>query len=257
MESSVKTAITRIEAGQIQVRGYDLSELIGRISFGDAVFLLLAGRLPGGAEGRLLEAVLVSSIDHGVNAPSTHVARTTASCGAPLQAAIATGVTAIGESHGGAGEACAHLLQTALQEQPDTPLPDLARELVSASRARGERLPGFGHRVHTVDPRAARLLDLALEWGLSGQHIALAQAIEQELASATGRSLPLNVDGAIAAILSDLGLDWRLGKALFIIARTAGLAAHVHEQITTGQPLKFAAPLVVEYTGPEPQSISP
>jgi len=94
------------------------------------------------------------------------------------------------------------------------------------------------------------LLSLADEWGISGTHVALAQAIVVALQAATGRSLPMNVDGALAALISDMGIGWRYGKALFIIARTAGLAAHVHEETTTGKPFKFFAPTDAEYVGP-------
>ncbi len=250
MENSLKTSITRITPEQVLVRGYDLAELIGQLSYAQAVFLILTGRLPSAAAGRMLDAILVASIDHGVDAPSTPVARTAASCGVPVQAAISAGISAIGEYHGGAGEQCARILQEAAAAQAGRPAAELARELVRASRESGQRLPGFGHRMHNPDPRSQRLLALAQELGLCGAHVQLARAIENELLAASGRALPLNVDGAMAAILSDLGIDWRFGKSLFIIARTAGLAAQVHEQMTTAKPLKFAAPLQAEYCGP-------
>lgn len=256
MESAVKTSITQIKPDQIIVRGYDLCELMGQLSFAGIVFLLIAQRLPTPAEERILDAILVSSVDHGVDAPSTHVARTAASCGVPVQAAISAGVNAIGESHGGAGEQLARILQTAWAVHPETPVDELAHSLVAECRAAGQRLPGFGHRMHDPDPRAVRLLALVDEAGLSGQHIALARAIEQALRESSGKSLPLNVDGAIAAILSDLGIDWRFGKSLFIISRTAGLAAQVHEQTTAGKPLKFAQPVNADYIGPQQKKLS-
>jgi len=117
-------------------------------------------------------------------------------------------------------------------------------------RRDGRRIPGFGHRIHDPDPRAARLLSLADEWGISGPHVALAQEIVAVLQTATGRSLPMNVDGALAALLSDMGIDWRYSKALFIIiARTAGLAAHVQEELAIGKPFRFFAPTEAEYVG--------
>jgi citrate synthase len=173
-----------------------------------------------------------------------------ANCGAPLQAAVAAGISAIGEHHGGAGEACAKILQEALQVRPTASAEVLAGEIVAEFRAAGQRLPGFGHRFHDPDPRAERLLALAEEWGLSSTHVALARAIVAELKAATGRSLPLNVDGALAALISDLGIDWRYGKALFIIGRTAGLVTHVHEELMTGKPFKFAARVEADYIGP-------
>jgi len=255
MDDMVKTSITQIKPDQILVRGYDLCELMGRLSFAGMVFLLIAQRLPNPREEHILDAILVSSVDHGVDAPSAHVARSVASCGVPAQAAISAGINAIGESHGGAGEQLACILQDALASHPGMPADELARSLVAVRRAAGQRFPGFGHRMHDPDPRAVRLLTLADEEGLSGQHVALARALERALLEATGQSLPMNVDGAIAAILSDLGIDWRFGKSLFIISRTAGLAAQVHEQVTTGKPLKFARPVNAEYIGPRQRKL--
>jgi citrate synthase len=250
MENRVQTSITSIQPGQIRLRGYDLVEMMGRLRYAEVVFLLLAGRLPTPGEGRIVDAILVSSIDHGVDAPSTHVARSVASCGTPVQAAISAGINAIGDSHGGAGEACARLLQEALAAHPEADVQALARSLAEAQRAAGQRFPGYGHRVHDPDPRALRLLALADAEGLSGRHVALARALQGVLSETAGRSLTMNVDGAIAAVLSDLGIDWRFGKSLFIIARTAGLAAQVHEQMTTARPLQFASPVGAAYTGP-------
>lgn len=251
----VETSLTRIQPGQILLRGYDLAELTGRLHFAEVVFLLFTGRLPSPAEGRMLDAILVSSVDHGVDAPSAHVARTAASCGVPVQSAMAAGINAIGDSHGGAGEQCARLLQEALATHPDRPVDEIARQVVAEGRSAGRRLPGFGHRVHDPDPRARRLLEIAAQEGLSRQHVALAQAIVEALKAASGRSLPLNVDGAIAALISDMGIDWRFGKSLFILSRTAGLAAQVHEQMTTGKPLQFAQPVGAVYTGPGPRKL--
>ena len=255
MESPVKTSITQITPDQIIVRGFDLCELMGRLSFAEVVFLLIAQRLPTPGEGRILDAILVSSIDHGVDAPSTHVARSVASCGVPVQSAISAGINAIGDSHGGAGEQCARILQEALAAHPEVTFNELAHSMITERQAAGQRVPGFGHRMHDPDPRAVRLLTLADAEGISGRHVELARALEQALRDTTRRSLPLNVDGAIAAILSDLGIDWRFGKSLFIISRTAGLAAQVHEQITTGKPLKFAQPVNAEYIGSQPKKL--
>jgi len=247
---SVKTAISQVSPGKILVRGYNLADMIGEYSYGDMVYLFMTGELPRAHEGDLLEAMLVSSVDHGLTAPSTHTARAVANCGVPVQAALAAGVTAIGEHHGGAGEACARILQEATREQPDAPLEELAAHIVAEARRQGKRLPGFGHRYHNPDPRAGKLLALADAWGISGRHVALARAIVAQLAEVTGRALPMNVDGAIAALISDMGIDWRYGKAVFILGRVAGMAAHVHEEMLTGKPFKFIAPVQAEYVGP-------
>lgn len=251
MTDTVITTISKVYPDRIIVKGYDLAQMPGRYQFGDIIYLLMTGDLPGGHEGDMIEAILVAAAEHSANAPSIHAARTVAGCGVPIQSAIAVGISAIGDYHGGAGEACARILQDAVAQNPDLDPQTLATQLVKDFRQQKKRLPGFGHRFHTpVDPRAQRLLTLADQWKLSGPHIALARAIESVLQRTAGRALPMNVDGAMAAILSDMGVDWRFGKAIFIIARSAGLATHVHEEMTKGGPLQFAGKREINYIGP-------
>ena len=246
---TVQTNIAELHPDRILVHGYNLVEMGGRYSFGDTIYLLLMGELPPGREGDLLEAMLVMTAVHGINSPSTHTARAVANCGVPLQTAVAAGISAIGDHHGGAGEACARILQEAIAAHPDTPLDALAQQIVAEARAQKRRLPGFGHRFHNPDPRAQRLLALADAWGISGRFTALAQAIVAVLRESTGRSLPLNVDGALAALISDMGLHWHNGKTIFILGRAAGLAAHVQEELTYGKPFQFIRGVEVEYVG--------
>ena len=248
---TVETTIAQLYPDRILMRGYNLSEMAGRYSFGDTVYLLVMGDLPPGREGDLLEAMMVISAVHGIDSPSTHTARAVANCGVPLQTAVAAGVSAIGEHHGGAGEACARLLQEAVAAHPDMPPDELARQIVVQARAEKRRLPGFGHRFHDPDPRAERLFFLADKWQLNGRYTALALAIVAALRDTAGRSLPMNVDGAIAALISDMGMNWRYGKALFILGRTAGLIAHVQEELDTGKPFRFSSKLNAQYVGVE------
>ena len=248
---AVQTKIAELHADRILVRGYNLAEMAGRYSFGDTMYLLMMGELPPHHEGDLLEAMLVITAVHGINSPSTHTVRAVANCGVPLQTAVAAGVSAIGDNHGGAGEACARILQEASATQPDTSPAELARQIVADARAKKQRLPGFGHRFHDPDPRAQRLLALAEKWGINGRFTAIAQAIVTELQAATGRSLPLNVDGALAALISDMGMDWRMGKAIFILGRTAGFIAHAQEELATGKPFQFINGVDTAYVGSE------
>ncbi|MDX1416950.1 MAG: citryl-CoA lyase [Candidatus Promineifilaceae bacterium] len=254
---TVRTSIAQLYPDRILVRGYNLVDMAGRCSFGATVYLLIFGELPSGREGDLIEAILVISAVHGIDSPSTHTARAVANCGVPLQSAVAAGISAIGEYHGGAGASCARMLQEAVNDHPDSAPQELARQIVARSRAQKQRLPGFGHRFHDPDPRADRLLALAERWGLSGRHTALARAIVDVLNEVTGRSLPLNVDGAIGALISDLDMDWRYGKALFILGRTAGLIAHVQEELETGKPFQFASKLDTEFVGVEERPLPP
>ncbi|MFC1683643.1 citryl-CoA lyase [Candidatus Zixiibacteriota bacterium] len=247
-ENLWKTALTQIKPGEIRVRGYDITELMGNVSYAQAAYLMLKGELPSEAEARLMEAILVASIDHGATPPSVLAARTVLSGGNSLNASVAAGVMTIGDVHGGAIEQCARILQErAVQEgSPAT----IAVALVEELRQHKKRMPGFGHRLHGTDPRTLRLLDMAKETGFSGRHIDLAVHIEAELEKQLGKRLPLNVDGAVGAVISDMGFDWRLGKGFFIISRTAGLVAHVYEEWTRERPMRKLGPPPSEYDGP-------
>jgi citrate synthase len=243
-----RTGISRVGPNEIVVRGYDLMELIGNRSFGDVVFLLLSGDLPRGNEGRMVEAMLVAGCEHSVVAPSVAAARYAASAGVPLQAAVAAGTVALGDHHGGAVDACARVLLDA--RESGTPDAEAALQACRVVKEAGRRLPGFGHVVHDADPRAARLFAVAGELGFRGGWCALAEAFEAATADVFGKRLAMNVDGALAALMLELGLDWRLGKAFYVMARTPGFVAHVHEEQTRERPYRSVDWRDVEYDGP-------
>lgn len=244
-----RTGITKVEPNRVLLRGYDLAQLIGHYSFGDVVYLLLSGVLPEGKQGEMMEAILVALADHGLAAVSADTVRFVASAGVPLQASVAAGIIAMGDWHGGAIEEAARMFQEAAPQGKE--VKTLASQVVRAYQQAGRRMSGYGHPYHSDDPRTLRLLELAQEWGLAGGHIALARAIERELERQAGRKLPLNVEGAVAAIISDLGLDWRLGKGFFVIARAAGLVAHAFEEATRERPLRRVSLAEIHYDGPE------
>jgi citryl-CoA lyase len=248
-----RTAISRVTPGEIRIGGYDLVELIGTRSFGDVVYLLLSGDLPSENQGRMVEACLVAASEHSVVAPSVDAARFVASAGVPLQAAVAAGMIGLGDHHGGAVDAAARVLL----DVGETGKPDqgAAREVAGRLKAEGRRLPGYGHVVHDPDPRAGRLLEVAGTLGLRGRWCALAEALEAVTEDVFDRPLRMNVDGALAAILLELGLDWRLGKAFYVIARPAGFVAHVFEEQHREHPYRDVGWEGVRYDGPEPRSI--
>jgi citrate synthase len=246
------SAITRIEPNKVAVRGRDIAALMGKTSFGAAVYLILTGKMPDERVGRLMDAILVSSIDHGCTPPSALAARTVASTGATLSASVAAGIMAINQHHGGAIEDCARYLSGLLAQAKSRSIDEIAAAEVARIKAEGERIPGFGHRIHTKDPRTARLFELAAEAGLSSgpaTHIGAARAVERAFA-AIGKPLPINVDGAIGAILADLGLDLRVFNGIFMIARMPGLVAHVTEEQTREKPMRRIDPVNHAYDGP-------
>src|SRR5687768_4892559 len=252
------TAITKIEPNKVMVRGHDIAELMGAVSFGAAVHLILKGELPDERVGKLMDAILVASIDHGVTPPSALAARTVASTGASLSQAVAAGIMSINKHHGGAIEDCARQLGgvIARADQDKVSLEDAAKAELTDMKARGARMAGFGHRIHTKDPRTKRMFELAEEAKVSGKHVAAARAMEKAF-EGTGKPLPINVDGAIGAILADLGLDPRVFNGIFMIARTPGLVAHVTEEQTRERPMRRIDPENHAYDGPGGLGVPP
>jgi len=243
-----KTAITDIGPGKIRVRGYSITDIMEKLSYAETVYLILKGELPSKAEAALMNAILVSSIDHGASPPSVLGTRTVVSGGNSLNAAIAGGVLTIGDTHGGAIEQSAKILQELATKGDD--IDRIASELVDWLKEQKMRMPGFGHRLHNVDPRTSKLFEIAERHGYKGKHIELCKAIEKALAEKLGKKLPINVDGAIAAVISDMGFDWRLGKGFFIISRVPGLLAHAYEEMTRERPMRKLGPPPFEYDGP-------
>ncbi len=249
MTSFWQTAISRVRPNEILVRGYPIEQLTRSRSFGAVVFLLLTGELPTGHEGDMVEAILVACCEHSLASPSVDAVRFVASSGVPLQTAVAAGVSAIGEVHGGAIEPCAVLLRQAViaRQSPE--------EVFANLKAHGKRLPGFGHPVHTRDPRVDVLCELAEQWEIRGVHLQFALALESACEKMLGHRLPMNVDGAVAALICDMKIDPALGKAFFIIGRAPGYVAHAHEQATKERPFKAASYNDINYTGPDIRDI--
>jgi len=250
-----RTAISEVRPNEVRIRGYDLMELIGTRSFGDVVYLLLSGDLPAGDQGRMVEALLVSCAEHSVVAPSVNAARFVASAGVPLQAAVAAGMIGLGDVHGGAVEDGADMLLEA--EATGRPAAEAALTVAARHKEEGRRVPGYGHVVHDPDPRAQRLFEVARELGFFGRYCELALAFEGAVREAFGRPLRMNIDGAMAALLLELGLDPALGKALYVIGRAPGLVAHVHEEQTRERPYRDVGWRNVSHVGPPPRPVPP
>lgn len=250
------TALSETTPDRIAIRGYDLAELIGTVPFPDVVHLLYTGELPDGPTARLVDAVMVACIDHGAGAPSVLAARTAVSGGATLQAGAAAGLLTLGEHHGAAVESAMEAIATVADAtDPTDPTPEgldgAADRLVADHRAHDRRVPGFGHRQHRArDPRLDRLFTLAREARLPGRHLAAVEAIEAALARSVGRPVPVNVDGAVAALLGEVGFPSDLGNALFISARVSGILAHANEERQTMRPMRRVDPVDHRYHGP-------
>jgi citrate synthase len=249
---SWRSAITNTDGNRITVRGHDLVSLMREGTYADVVALLLGGHDADEGERRLIDVMLIAVADHGAGAPSAATARMAASGNrqAP-EAAVAAGILAIGDAHAGAGMACMAVIAGALERaaRESRSLADVAQATALEARASGRRLPGLGHRLYREDPRTTVLFDMAGQYGKAGQGVAFMRALESAASEAI-KPLPINVDGAMAAILHDLGYPAAAAKLLFIVGRTAGLAAHVIEEYTRERPMRVRIPVV--YDGPSP-----
>jgi citryl-CoA lyase len=235
-----KTAISTKKDGELYVRGIPLADLLRKYSFVDGIFLLLGERLPKKNERELLDTILLACVEHGVEAPSGFVPRVVASTGNPMNAALAAGVLSIGDWHGGAVEQCAKILQSGVS----------AEGLVDYALTAKERIPGYGHKIYKdKDPRAEYIIAKAKKLKLGGKYFQKAVKI-RELLKKNGKALPLNIDGALAAAMSELGFDWRLGKTLFILGRMPGMIAHAREEMLREKPYRRFEEEDVDYDGP-------
>ncbi|GAB3363405.1 MULTISPECIES: citryl-CoA lyase [Giesbergeria] len=247
-----RTSIIEMKPGMIRYSGYAIEDLIGRTSFAQMIWLMTRGELPSEGQGRLLDAALMSAVDHGPQAPSIAIARMAATCGVGLNNAMASAVNVLGDVHGGAGEqAVSMYLDIATRQDAGALLTDAVRAGLDAAIAEhGKFVSGFGHRFHPVDPRAAPLLalvDAAARDGIvSGRFATIARGVEDELAARKGgRRIPMNIDGATAVIYAELGFLAPLARGLFCLSRSVGILSHAWEQ--TGQGGRNKGPIPREY----------
>jgi citrate synthase len=227
------SAIGRAYPDRVEVRGRDLTrDLMGRLSFSEYFHLLLTGREPTEEQRFFIDLLLVSIAEHGMMPSNVAARMTLAADPCSLQGAVAAGILGAGPVVLGTSDECARLLeqaqeQVAAGQEPAATAGALTREI----RAAGGKVPGFGHPVHQpVDPRAERILELADERGVSGEHVALARCFRESVAELWEKPLPMNVAMPIAAVLLDLGFPRAAVKGVPILARTAGLLAHLAEE---------------------------
>jgi citrate synthase len=237
--------ISQAYPDRVEVRGRDLTgDLMGRLTFTEYFHLLLTGEEPTEEQRYFLDLLLVAIAEHGMMPTNVAARMTFAADPGSLQGAVAAGILGAGSVVLGTSEECARLLEEA-HASGRTPL-EIAQEIHAA----GGKVPGFGHPVHMpVDPRAERILELADAHGVSGPHVALMRGLRDAVAETWGKPLPLNVSMPIAAVMLDLGFPSAAVKAVPILARTAGLLAHLAEE--QEQPLGFrmarAAEEAIEY----------
>jgi citrate synthase len=256
------SAISTSNETNILVRGRDLTdELIGRIGFTDHFWLLLTGEMPTAAQRRVLDATLVAIAEHGL-VPSVQVGRMTlAAAPEALQGAVAAGILGCGSVVLGSSEAAGHFFASiAKQTEAGATLEAAAKAVVLEYRADRRAIPGYGHPLHKgFDPRAQRLFAVAGEVGLLGAHVGIARQVEALLPDLLSKPLALNVSGAIPAVLLDAGYPLAALKGVPILARTAGLIAHLlEEQLRPiGFVMSHAAAAAIDYDGAAPPGFRP
>ncbi len=216
MSSPIRSDLAWSTVDRIVVRGKDLpGEILGHLNLGDMAFLELTGRVPDAGESKLFNAMVVTLVEHGIT-PSALAARLTY-LGAPeaLQGAVASGLLGLGSVFVGSMEGAARLLTEAVKEGKDA----------GAIVAEHKRIPGLGHPLHKpIDPRTARLFEIARETGHYGRYCKLMEAVAKE------RGITLNATGAIGALACELGLEWKVVKGLGVMARAIGLVGHILEE---------------------------
>lgn len=231
-----QTSIIDMEPGRISIRGHEIQDLIGNLSFAEMVWLMLCGVKPEAGQARLLEAALVASVDHGPQAPSIAAARMAVTCGLGLNGAMGTAVHMLDDVHGGAGEQLVEWLHRLVGGGQES---NLGTQITAYQTDINKFIPGFGHRFHKPeDPRAPRLMALVREARddgvVSGKFMELAMAIERHLAEKKGKPVPMNIDGATAVIFAELGFAPPLARGLFCLSRSVGAMAHGYEQMQQG-----------------------
>jgi len=195
----------------------------------------------GEERGRMLEALVVACIDHGLTPPCTQICRLAASARVPYEVSLALAVGAISDLHGGASGRAAEFFTRYLKRQQETGMDpsDVLEGLMKETVSQGKRIPGLGHRVHTVDPRCEVLWSVAEETGVAAQCAEASKNAQSIFTRIRGVSLPINVDGVIGAIVADMGLPPIVATLVFVLGRVAGLSAHYFEEVRTFPPLRW------------------
>lgn len=259
-EKHWQTEISYTTEDEIRVRGYDLVEMMGEVPFASAVHLMITGELPSPKVEKIIDALMVASIDHGAGTPSVLATRTAASGGASVKNAATAGFLTMDTSHGAAVESCMVVLGRVMKLSVDfsevSEIEKVTSEFLSHEKEAGRKIiPGFGHRQHHHDPRVDKLFQMALEAGLEGKYITAAQVISKVLSDQAGKELPINIDGAMAAILLELNYPLGLGNAPFLIARLTSLLVHAHEEVTKMPRMRRIDPVDFSYCGVEARDL--
>ena len=236
------TAITQIKDGKESIRNHALTDLIANNSFVQTIFLLLKKALPNAAQEKMCNALFTAVIDHGPGTASAMNARISASTGNAIHSSLAAGILGFGARHGVA-------VQDAMTFFYDMEKVEYIARHLKTMKEQKTYAPGFGHKIFTTDPRTESLFAVAKETNIFGNYCALAETVHKELNAISSKPLPINVDGAIAAILCDMDFSPIEGNAMFLIGRVPGLLAHCIEQTQSKEGILRTSEDDIEYIG--------
>jgi citrate synthase len=260
------TEIIDVKPNKIIISGYQIQDLMGRVSYGEMLYLMIMGKLPQETAGELIDAVLVAACDQSVISPAITATSMAATCGVTFNSAVASGMNLLGKIHGGAIEDAMKVFYDIVKRSEDEGkgIKEVAHDVCLEFRAEKKFMPGYGHPVHKEDPRTNRLWkmgEVAREKGeISGNYIEAAKAIYDAMKEITGKHLTINIDASSAAILCELGIPHEVAMGFICLSRGLGLVAHAYEEIKVGKRLKAPMPpdLLGEhmtYSGPEPREL--
>lgn len=234
----------------MELRGVPLDELIAKADFVSTLYLSLTGKQPTEGQKKLLNAILVASLDHGINPASGFVPRVVTASGNDVLTAMASTLLALGPYHGGALTPAMEVFAR-IDAEGKTDVEAAALALIKEYRQQKKRVPGFGHPHYTdQDPRAQQLFAMAREAQLPERFMDIALTVETLLEQELARKLVLNIDGAIAALFATFDFEPRVGNALFGLARVAGSIAHIAEEQASGNWVRRLADAAVSYQPP-------
>lgn len=257
-----QTSVIKMSPGKISFHGYAIEDLIGQLSFTQMIWLMLRGEVPSPEKSALLDAVLMSAVDHGPQAPSIAIARMASTCGVGINNAMASALNVLGDVHGGAGEQALELYLTIAEQAAGSDITQATKKTLNTLFSSGKKyVPGFGHRFHPIDPRAPKLLSLvdkaAKDKVINGQFANIARAVEIHIEQIKGKKIPMNIDGATAVIYAELGFSPTEARGLFCLSRSVGILTHAVEQSQLPDRNKGPMPkhMIWSYTGNDDRSL--
>ncbi|MHA6691603.1 citryl-CoA lyase [Devosia sp. A449] len=227
--AGVKTHIATSDASSVTIRGKSLAgELIGQRSFTEMLYFLVCHTVPDAGQTKVLDACLVTLMEHGWT-PTSMIARLTAdSVPEEPQVAIAAGLLSVGSVFAGTMDGCAKILAAGKEAQDAR---TYFEAVVQEHRQSGHAIPGFGHRLHKPDdPRTGALLEVGKQSGVPSTHCDLLAELGAAVDANYGKHITINATGAIGALLLDIGVPISAMRSVAVVSRAGGLAGHLIEE---------------------------